>query len=76
MRLRDVLKLCDGLAVTIHRNGELDHHYLEVSDVDEEFRDFSVIQIQQSYCPDLTDLFIWVEDPADLMEDDDVNPAF
>lgn len=76
MRLREFIKLCPDLAITVHSNGRLDNHYLAASDIDTEWLDMSVVQVAPSYVPDLTDLFVWVEDPADLMEYDDVNPSF
>lgn len=77
MKLKDFLKLCPDLSFTIHRNGQIDGHYLEAGDIENELLDLSVVEVAASYVPDLTDLFIWVADPSELdTEENDVNPRF
>ena len=76
MLLKDFIKLCPDVAITVHRNGRLDNHYLAASDIDSEFLSLSVVQVGTSYVPDLTDLYVWVEDPADLMEEDNDSLPF
>lgn len=77
MKLKDFLKLCPDLSFTIHRDGQLDGHYLEAGDIEKEMLDLYVIEIAASYVPDLTDLFVYVADASELdTEENDVNPSF
>ena len=71
MTLRELLTvLPDNPAVTLHRNGQRDDHYLYASDIESENMDMEVIEINKSYCPKRTDWFIWIETPIekDLIE--------
>lgn len=62
MKLKELLKvLDDDLSVTIHQDGELDGHYVQLSDIPYDLINLEVLRIDG--CTSTTDLFIHIDLP-------------